>query len=219
MSAPSKGQNYNQFEAMLKEGSSVTRNTVGNRVLTYILKVIQQPERARACGSGLKSSADRCPVDAPPVIGLFIFELKNGVQTNITFSYDASFFMFATLEVAQRHREPPNYVVPVLTGCPVSSGNYLDRPDPGVFFIFPDLLVRHEGRYRLCFHLYETTKNLEDRDGNETKRHFFPRKEHPTNADNPSEVAHRRLEIKSAVFMVYSTENVPGLAESKILRL
>jgi hypothetical protein len=32
----------------------VQRRTRGNRMLWYCLKVIQQPERARACGSGPK---------------------------------------------------------------------------------------------------------------------------------------------------------------------
>ena len=34
--------------------SSTSRVTVDGRHLTYELKVIQQPERARACGSGAK---------------------------------------------------------------------------------------------------------------------------------------------------------------------
>lgn len=32
----------------------ITRTTKGGRKLTYTLTVIQQPERARACGSGAK---------------------------------------------------------------------------------------------------------------------------------------------------------------------
>ncbi len=35
-------------------GESVTRITKEGRKLTYTLTVIQQPERARACGSGAK---------------------------------------------------------------------------------------------------------------------------------------------------------------------
>lgn len=35
-------------------GASVTRVTKDGRELTYVLTVIQQPERARACGSGAK---------------------------------------------------------------------------------------------------------------------------------------------------------------------
>ena len=34
--------------------NSIKRTTVGGRQLTYELNVIQQPERARACGSGAK---------------------------------------------------------------------------------------------------------------------------------------------------------------------
>lgn len=35
-----------------RENTSLTRNTKEGRTLTYDLTVIQQPERARACGSG-----------------------------------------------------------------------------------------------------------------------------------------------------------------------
>lgn len=36
------------------QGAIVSRETKGGRKLWYVLKVIQQPERARACGSGPK---------------------------------------------------------------------------------------------------------------------------------------------------------------------
>lgn len=39
---------------VLPETAEVTRMTAEGRKLTYELKVIQQPERARACGSGAK---------------------------------------------------------------------------------------------------------------------------------------------------------------------
>lgn len=37
-----------------QETATVTRMTAEGRKLSYELKVIQQPERARACGSGAK---------------------------------------------------------------------------------------------------------------------------------------------------------------------
>lgn len=40
-------------------GEMISRITKEGRKLTYVLKVIQQPERARACGSGAKCKVPR----------------------------------------------------------------------------------------------------------------------------------------------------------------
>jgi hypothetical protein len=194
-------------------------------VLTYILEVIQQPERARAYGTGAKSSTDRRPVDPPPVVRLSIFELRNGVQTDVSFSYDASFFIFASLEVAQAvgpgrpHLDKNNFFNPatVLTGRRVAGAAYLDRPYEALYFIFPDLSVRHEGKYKLCFNLYETTKHLEDHDISEPGGDLFVVSEHPSNPVYPTEDCHWRMDIKSANFTVYSAKKYPGLAEGTVL--
>jgi Velvet factor/Clr5 domain len=217
--------NNTYFQAMLERGNSFTRTTAGNRVLTYILEVIQQPERARACGIGAKLSADRAPVDPPPVVQLSIFELRNGVQTDVSFSYDASFFIFASLEVAQAvnpsrpHLDKHDFFNPatVLTGTRVCSAAYLDRPNPAMFFIFPDLSVRHEGRYRFCFNLYETTKHLEDYDINQPGGDLSIVSEHSTNPNNSTEDCHWRMDIQSAPFTIYSAKKYPGLAQSTVL--
>lgn len=71
------------------------RETRAGRKLWYCLKVIQQPERARACGSGPKSSADRRPVDPPPVVELRIYDgesWERAQKNDITFTYNANFF-------------------------------------------------------------------------------------------------------------------------------
>lgn len=211
-SIPTRNLINAEFEASLRECSSFTRTTIGKRMLTYILKVLQQPVSARAPGSGSKKSPYRRLVDPPPVVSLVIFELKLGVQTNITFTYDASFFMFATLEVAPAHPHNsqttqchiPQYSA--LTGCPVSSANYLDLPHPAIFFVFPDLLIRHAGKYKLCFNLYENIKHFDDQD--------------ESRADLGSVLeaeSYWRLELKSTTFTVPSAERFPGLAESTSL--
>ena len=61
------GLNYTRFEAMVKDGSSFSRTTADNRLLTYILNVIQQPQRARACGSSAKSASLARPIDRAPI--------------------------------------------------------------------------------------------------------------------------------------------------------
>ncbi|KAL2066563.1 hypothetical protein VTL71DRAFT_2634 [Oculimacula yallundae] len=196
--------------------ASTTRETQTGRILRYDLTVIQQPERARACGSGAKSSADRRPVDPPPVVELRVFEKIVEKWEDITFGYGANFFLYTTLEVARpmahgRVQQPSTPQTPVLTGMPVSGMAYLDRPREAGYFIFPDLSVRHEGMYILSFNLYEETRPDAEQDVKSTK---------PMGSSgmmSPDASFDWRLEIKSEMFQVYSAKKFPGLAESTSL--
>jgi hypothetical protein len=182
------------------------------------LTVIQQPERARACGSGPKSSADRRPVDPPPVVELRIFEgntWQEAEQKDITFLYNANFFLFATLEHARvmahgRVQTPAANQPPVLTGMPVSGMAYLDRPNEAGYFLFPDLSVRHEGRYRLTFNLYEETKEDKDKDPDAPDSNIIA----PGYANATGGSFDFRMEVKSRDFVVFSAKKFPGLTES-----
>ncbi|EAW07578.1 sexual development activator VeA [Aspergillus clavatus NRRL 1] len=202
--------------------NSVSRITREGKKITYKLSVMQQPERARACGAGAKSSADRRPVDPPPVVELRIFESDPNDdlhKTDITFAYNANFFLFATLDTARpmahgRLAGPPTF--PVLTGVPVAGVAYLDRPQQAGYFIFPDLSVRHEGRYRLSFHLYEEIKDAKDADKDTPMPDVNP----SMNLSKPSAPRSHlnfRLEVKSVPFTVYSAKKFPGLATSTSL--
>ncbi|MCJ1366827.1 velvet protein [Acarospora aff. strigata] len=201
--------------------SKTVRVTKEGKKLTYELNVIQQPERARACGSGAKSSADRRPVDPPPVVELRIFE--GDARNDVTFSYNVNFFLFATLEtarpIAQGRVSAPQASIPVLTGMPVAGMAYLDRPNPAGYFIFPDLSVRHEGKYRLSFNLYEEVKEAKDADAEPAINHPEHSKEKDANAGSmaPNAHVHFRLEVKSEPFTVFSAKKFPGLAESTVL--
>ncbi|KAG4426429.1 hypothetical protein IFR04_000311 [Cadophora malorum] len=195
--------------------STTTRVTKTGRTIRYDLTVIQQPERARACGSGAKSSADRRPVDPPPVVELRIFEKLAEKWDDITFAYGANFFLFATLEVARpiahgRVQQPAAPQVPVLTGMPVSGMAYLDRPAEAGYFIFPDLSVRHEGKYILSFNLYEETRPDAEQDIKDPKSMGGA-------VMSPDASFDWRLEIKSELFTVFSAKKFPGLAESTSL--
>lgn len=220
----------------------MTRVTKEGKKLTYEMNVIQQPERARACGSGAKcksfvhdfssmsqatdpdhllASADRRPVDPPPVVELRIFE--GDAKNDITFSYNANFFLYTTLEsarpIAQGRVSSVPTPFPVLTGMPVAGMAYLDRPSPAGYFIFPDLSVRHEGKYKLAFNLFEELKESKDADAE-------PALSSPDHSSNqavknnpmaPQSHMHFRLEVKSEPFVVYSAKKFPGLAESTSL--
>ncbi|KAG0154915.1 hypothetical protein PDIDSM_488 [Penicillium digitatum] len=184
---------------------SVSRITREGKQLTYKLSVMQQPERARACGGGAKSSADRRPVDPPPVVELRIFEsdpANDAQKTDITFAYNANFFLYATLDTARpiaHGRVGGPQSCPVLTGVPVAGVAYLDRPSQAGYFIFPDLSVRHEGRYRLNFHLYEEIKDAKDADKDSTLP--LPNQipfSATSKAGVPQAFLHFRLEVKTS---------------------
>ncbi|KAL4779123.1 velvet factor-domain-containing protein [Aspergillus varians] len=198
---------------------SVSRITREGKKITYQLTVMQQPERARACGAGAKSSADRRPVDPPPVVEMRIFESDprdDSHRTDITFPYNANFFLFATLETARpmaQGRLAPTPSCPVLTGVPVAGVAYLDRPSQAGYFIFPDLSVRHEGVYRLSFHLFEQTKEAKDAtEGTQPMPLPVLGK-----LGAPQQFLDFRLEVVSVPFTVYSAKKFPGLTTSTSL--
>jgi hypothetical protein len=158
------------------------------------------------------------------VVELRIFEsdpANDTQKTDITFAYNANFFLYATLETARpiaHGRVGGPQSCPVLTGVPVAGVAYLDRPSQAGYFIFPDLSVRHEGRYRLSFHLYEEIKDAKDADKDSTLP--LPN-QIPLSATSkpgiPQAFLHFRLEVKSVPFTVYSAKKFPGLATSTSL--
>ena len=166
------------------------------------------------------ASADRRPVDPPPVVELKILEGESKID--VTFSHNANFFLYTTLESARTilpgRNASAQSLSPVLTGMPVAGMAYLDRPSPAGYFIFPDLSVRHEGKYRLLFNLYEEYKgNLIDV-STAPSNSDRARNKHPPALQVPqSNHFHFRLEVKSEPFTVYSAKKFPGLAESTSL--
>lgn len=149
--------------------------------------------------------------------------LEGDAKTDITFSHNANFFLYTTLEsarpIAQGRGNAIPAPYPVLTGMPVAGMAYLDRPSPAGYFIFPDLSVRHEGKYRLSFNLFEELKEARDADAEPA----FNSPDHPNNnllrnsPMAPQSHVHFRLEVKSEPFVVFSAKKFPGLAESTAL--
>ena len=147
--------------------------------------------------------------------------LEGDAKTDITFSHNANFFLYTTLEsarpIAQARGNAVPAPYPVLTGMPVAGMAYLDRPSPAGYFIFPDLSVRHEGKYRLSFNLFEELKEDKDSDSEPTA---YTNPDHPNNnllrssPMAPQAHVHFRLEVKSEPFVVFSAKKFPGLAES-----
>ncbi|PMD38023.1 hypothetical protein L207DRAFT_376881, partial [Hyaloscypha variabilis F] len=140
-----------------------TRTAAGNRELTFRIRIIQQPQLAKACGSGTILISPK-PVDPPPVIGLVIFENRGGIEEDITSSYSGSLIAVANLDTAETGSgSTPNQeesrLPSVLRGSSASGAHYLRRPFAGIFFIFADLFVSEQGRYKLCFNFYENIKD------------------------------------------------------------
>ncbi|KAK9767889.1 hypothetical protein K7432_001913 [Basidiobolus ranarum] len=146
------------------------------------LKVRQQPVHARLCSS--KEKVDRRPIDPPPIIQIESNDGDDDLFQN------PNIILFVTLisaDIAQ-----PEYIHPkCLTGTTVSSLFKLkdiDNSDGG-FFVFPDISVRLEGRFRLRFSLYEI---------------------------NSTNVEYITTEL-SDLFTVYAPKQFPGMSESTLL--
>lgn len=163
------------------------------------------------------ASADRRPVDPPPIVDLQIWEGTGEDKKDVTFSHQANFFLYTTLEPARpmnQGRVPVSTTtLPVLTGTPVAGMAYLDRPKQAGYFIFPDLSVRHEGKYRLSFNLYEELKHPE-KDADLDASVPSPPRDSNGSASGSKNFVHYRLEVKSGPFNVFSAKRFPGLAES-----
>jgi len=175
----------------------------------FELKVRQQPERARMCGFGEK---DRRPIDPPPIVELIE---KNGP---VTPAERQNLVLQCTLwnEDGTEHRN----IIRTTTGATaglgsaeeipiqpeekharVMMGNIFANAMPlddehgkrGLFYIFPDLSIRVEGRYRLKFDLL---------------RLVLP-------PDPPLLGNHRiAAEALSDIFVVYAAKKFPGMMES-----
>ncbi|WRT65259.1 uncharacterized protein IL334_002202 [Kwoniella shivajii] len=145
----------------------------------YEMKMRQEPVQARMCGVGEKS--DRRPVDPTPIIQLKVIDgngeditptdprSRNSLTrpspgpgpNGMTFMQNPYYFLFACL-VGGDEQEDELHVIDdgktrFLTGTPVSSLYHLKDLDnsDAAFFVFPDLGVRKEGRYKLKLTLFE----------------------------------------------------------------
>ncbi|KAK0124277.1 hypothetical protein ONS95_009250 [Cadophora gregata] len=152
------------------------------------LIVRQGPENARVA---IGKEKDRKPVDPPPIIQLKISPQVDAAQNFLQSPY---FFMSCSLLPESDHAQLPTAAGSLgstLAGTLVSSLHRLKDTDnyDGAFFVFGDLSVKHEGRFRLQFTLYEMR------------------------GDACSYIK----SVTSQSFPVHSTKNFPGMSESTFL--
>ncbi|KAK0384753.1 hypothetical protein NLU13_7231 [Sarocladium strictum] len=160
------------------DNSDAQTKFVGNSQLMLVLR--QAPVHARVA---LGKEKDRKPIDPPPVVQLI--DKRNEIKSdlyNIPENFDI-------------HTKLPEVSSTYLTGSLVSSIHRLkdSLSTEGGFFVFGDLCVKQEGRYRLRFTLYE--------------RDPFPEN------GSYSFVS----ELVSNVFTVYASRKFPGMTESTTL--
>ncbi|GAA6000214.1 uncharacterized protein JCM10292_004037 [Rhodotorula paludigena] len=163
-----------------------------NRTTLYHLDVRQQPRQARMAGSGEK--ADRRPIDPPPIIRLRTRKAHARKKPEhlltdndlVTPTLTHTLFMFASLvpenseeELFEAHGSKNALVA----GSVVSSLFHLKDSS---CFVFPDMSIRVEGRWRFKMSLYEVHE-----DGVE----FC-------------------AAILTDVFQVYSSKRFPGMGKS-----
>ncbi|KAI8343729.1 velvet factor-domain-containing protein [Chlamydoabsidia padenii] len=162
---------------------------------TYELVVCQQPLHARMCGFGEK---DRRPIDPPPIVQLIVRQ-RNQELVDVQTLQIPFFVLHVTLWSADRTEErniisnPPK-CTRVLMGSLVSSPSLLKNPDgeQGLYFAFPDLSIRTEGRYTLRFSLMKLVS-----------------------ADFQTDAKSKIIaQIFSDAFTVYSAKKFPGMTES-----
>ena len=163
----------------------------------------------------LTASADRRPVDPPPVVKLKVTCGEVGAEQDITMNFESQLIIFTTLEVARPIANGRMYAQnhrPVLTGTCAAGTSHLEKPFPAAYFIFPDLSVRHEGWYNLRFSLFEKITNEADR-GVDEHRETIQQHE---DKHSPSvwDGLVNRMEVRTSKFQVYSAKKFPGLKGS-----
>jgi Velvet factor len=141
---------------------------------------------------------------------------EQGPNSNdITIGFDATFLLYASLEVARpiaNGRMFGGPMTPVLTGVPVAGAAYLDKPNKACYFIFPDLSVRHEGWYNLKFSLFESVKNSGD--GHPQKPVVIAPSHHEGKPIGSHEDLVNLTFVRSEKFQVFSAKKFPGLDSS-----
>ncbi|KAK9720082.1 hypothetical protein K7432_004375 [Basidiobolus ranarum] len=119
----------------------------------YTLVIRQQPKRAKV--SSAKDKIGEKPIDPPPIVQ---------VTTGDDVSYDNNLLqnpsLFATVTLVGPEDVMDEAIPPFAISGTLSSSIHklkdIDNTDGG-FFIFPEVVVRVQGDYRLRFRLYEVT--------------------------------------------------------------
>ncbi|KDN39948.1 hypothetical protein K437DRAFT_250382, partial [Tilletiaria anomala UBC 951] len=121
----------------------------------YQLTIREQPKHSRMCGIGEK--ADRRPIDPAPIVQLRVITHEHAAWY-LDNPYYFMYAMLADIETDEELHLLPDGKTRYTTGSCVSCLYHLKDIDGSHqgFFIFPDLSIRVEGRYKLKLCLFET---------------------------------------------------------------
>ncbi|KAH6600587.1 hypothetical protein BASA50_002151 [Batrachochytrium salamandrivorans] len=166
---------------------------------SYVLKIRQQPKQAR-CSSVSEKGADKRPLDPLPILQLTLDDPNS--KDSKAYLHNPFFFVYATLldpDTSKEFLDSKDVGNRVMSGSTASSLHRLRDIDGtyGGFFVFPDISIRHEGRFRLKFTLFEILSSGED-------------------PAVPPKVS-RRNSVISDIFTVYQAKLFPGMTESSAL--
>ncbi|KAI9320521.1 velvet factor, partial [Dichotomocladium elegans] len=133
----------------------------------YEVQIVQQPSRARSCGF---SDKDRRPISPAPILQLIVRGLDGAIAIltcprDVDTSFllmqcdcrdaitkkPASIVLYPASEKQQR-KETPRGMSNLVGACIASPAKlYNEQGELGIYFIFPELSVRSEGRFCLAF--------------------------------------------------------------------
>ncbi|KAJ3121279.1 hypothetical protein HK098_003818 [Nowakowskiella sp. JEL0407] len=154
----------------------------------FTLLIRQQPKQAKC--AGVSDRVDRKPLDPLPILQLIVEDPATNTRSK-NFLVNPFYFVYATL-IHHTTFEEINVLkdsnTRAMAGCIASSLQRLKDVDSahGAFFVFPDISIRLEGKFRLRFTLFEIVEN---------------------------EVV-RRNSINSDIFTVFSSKAFPGMLET-----
>ncbi|KAG2231877.1 hypothetical protein INT48_006069 [Thamnidium elegans] len=154
--------------------------------IEYDVEIRQEPKRAKI---SIINERDRRPIEPPPILQL---HWKNCTEEELKKSLQSPFYFVVANLVTEKDPETP--MLPAqdyLSGSTVSSLYRLrdvDNSDGG-FFVFGDLAVKKEGKFKLRFSLFEIVEG---------------------------QVQNRKT-ILSETFTVFSPKRFPGPVESTFL--
>ncbi|KAJ5556661.1 hypothetical protein N7513_001767 [Penicillium frequentans] len=184
--------------------------TVQGGLITYQLRVIQQPE----------PFADHRFIDPPPVVQLRIVEslpYPSAGEHDVTFDNHAQFFLLVTIEPL--HRQNTGHSSSVLIGDRFASIAHVRRPYPAGYFVLSDLAVRTAGQYYLKFSLFEKYISAGSDGRSFTSPYFFDNTRRKAEAQRSSQVLRFCLEVNSHPFIVFRPRSFPGVLNTLLSKV
>ncbi|KAJ3213299.1 hypothetical protein HK099_007473 [Clydaea vesicula] len=184
-------------ESTLLKSSARTMNRrayTGSK--NYGLVMRQQPYHARMCGN---TNKDRRSVDPPPIVELFEIDEEGQLYPVIKesgyYSMRCDLWDEDGLSKAKAVKKNGNQL-PLILGDLMEGSRILtdDLGRVGTFFVFNDISIRYQGKYKLKFTFYD----LE-------------------NPDKPASLANKtsiRAEIFSNTFVAITAREFPGMLKS-----